>query len=296
MMVLANIWPNVTARKAYRGRENTVRALKRYFQNNGHEKGSYLVKALRSATSKYGLSLDDTARFELSDVIAILVNTIPTTFWVLYHVFSNVSLLEDLRCELDATLHIKTDTEGTARWSVDAIALQDECPVLASVWQETLRYRANGSSSREVMQDTVLEDRYLLKKGSVIQMPTLVVHNDTANWGPTATQFNPKRFIGTEVKPKKDQKQHPSAFRAFGGGVTLCPGRHFAKTEILSFVAMMVMRFEVKPVGGIWRDLCLNDSDMAGAIVQPGEDVEVEIEPRKGFDNGSWAFSLKSTK
>ena len=292
-MVMANILPNMTARKAYNGRENTVHALKKYFQNNGHEEGSYLVKALRSATSKYGLSLDDTARFELSDVIAILVNTVPTAFWMLYYIFSDMSLLEDLRHELDATLRTENDMKDTAWRSIDVNAVKDECPLFASVWQETLRYHANGSSTREVMQDTLLENRYLLKKGSVIQMPSLVVHNDTAVWGPTASQFDAKRFLSTEVKTKKDQKQHPSAFRAFGGGVTLCPGRHFAKTEILSLVAMMVMRFEVQPVGGgEWPHLPLNDSDMAAAIVQPGKDVEVEIEPRKGFENGTWIFLL----
>ncbi|KAL9131944.1 MAG: hypothetical protein Q9217_000224 [Psora testacea] len=293
MMVLANIFPNLTARKAFNGRETTVKALKIYFGKDGHEQGSYLEKALRAATMKYRLSLEDTARFELSNVIAILVNTVPTCFWMMFHIFSDPLLLSDLRSELDSILVVHPNEEKSPHRILDVNALKDQCPLLNSTWQETLRYRANGSSNREVMQDTVLDDRYLLKKGSVIQMPALVVHADTSVWGPSATQFDPRRFLAPVTKGKQDQRQHPGAFRAFGGGATLCPGRHFARTEILALVAMLVVRFDIK---GPWPVLPLNDRDMAAAIVYPGEDTEIEVAPRKGFESGSWAFQTGPSK
>jgi hypothetical protein len=131
MIVIANIVPTLTARKAYNGRENTVKALKKYFQNKGDEKASYLVKAVRAITLKYGLSLDDTARFELSNVIALLVNTIPTAFWLLYHIFSNPSLLEDLRHELDEILITTRDRKDAPRQTLDVNVLKEKCPLLA---------------------------------------------------------------------------------------------------------------------------------------------------------------------
>jgi cytochrome P450 len=38
---------------------------------------------------------------------------------------------------------------------------------------------------------------------------------------------------------------HPAAFRAFGGGKTLCPGRHFATTSIQALVALLVTKFDI---------------------------------------------------
>lgn len=293
MMVLANFFPRLTAPKAYNGRELTVEALKEYFSNQGHEQASHLEKALRAATLKYGLSLEDTARFELSNVIAILVNTIPTCFWMVFHIYSNQDLLVDLRTELDAALLVENEDGDAPKRTLDINTLKDSCPLLNSVWQETLRYRANGSSNREVMQDTVLEDRYLLKKGSVIQMPALVVHADTSVWGPSACEFDARRFIATGTKGKKDQRKSPSAFRAFGGGTTLCPGRHFARTELLALVGMLVLRFELR---GSWPTLELDDRDMAAAIVYPGADTEVEVVERTGFETGSWSFQTGPLK
>lgn len=293
MMVLASFFPKLTASKAYNGRELTVKALQEYFSNQGHEEASHLEKALRAATLKYGLSLEDTARFELSNVIAILVNTIPTCFWMVFHIYSDQDLLADLRTELDAALFAENDDRGTPKRTLDINTLKDSCPLLNSVWQETLRYRANGSSNREVMQDTLLEDRYLLKKGSVIQMPALVVHADTNVWGPTACEFDARRFMTSGTKGKKDQRKSPSAFRAFGGGTTLCPGRHFARTELLALVGMLVLRFELK---GSWASLKLDDRDMAAAIVYPGADTEVEVVERSGFETGSWSFRTGPSK
>jgi cytochrome P450 len=43
---------------------------------------------------------------------------------------------------------------------------------------------------------------------------------------------------------------HPAAFRGFGGGKTLCPGRHFATNEILLFTALIVHGFDITPLEG----------------------------------------------
>jgi hypothetical protein len=37
----------------------------------------------------------------------------------------------------------------------------------------------------------------------------------------------------------------PKMIRAFGGGVSLCPGRFFASNEVLSYAASVLWRFDV---------------------------------------------------
>ncbi|KAM7210403.1 hypothetical protein V8F06_014220 [Rhypophila decipiens] len=113
-----------------------------------------------------------------------------------------------------------------------------------SSYQETLRHRSMGTSVREVMQDTMLDGRWLLKKGAMLQMPSRIIHQDSGLWGSDVADYNPRRFLPEE------RKNRPSniCFRAFGGGETLCPGRHFATNEALAVVALFVVRFDMVPV------------------------------------------------
>ncbi|KAI4114384.1 MAG: hypothetical protein LQ338_008016, partial [Usnochroma carphineum] len=51
---------------------------------------------------------------------------------------------------------------------------------------------------------------------------------------------------------REAKKPSLKAFRAFGGGTTLCPGRQFATTEILATVVTMIMRYDFIPAEGRW--------------------------------------------
>ncbi|KAL9105199.1 MAG: hypothetical protein Q9187_008767, partial [Circinaria calcarea] len=252
-LLLVNVMPNLIASKGHKGRDKVFRAFAEFFQNGGVDSSSALIKVRYEANLRYGVPFKDMGRFEIGNAIGILVNTTPGTFWTLIHVFSNPAILEDLRAELSSIMF--TTTEGLASSPVhhlDVGQMKAKCQLLTSIFQEVLRVHSFNASVRMVTEDTILNDRYLLKKGSIVQMPSLVIHSDPQVWGPTVKDFDPQRFIKTR-RGKGEQKQHPGAFRAFGGGTTLCPGRHFATTEILSTVAMFVMRFEMEPVEGEWK-------------------------------------------
>ena len=88
-------------------------------------------------------------------------------------------------------------------------------------------------------------------------------------------------YYKRSVKPRK---HNPVAFRAFGGGATLCPGRHFASTEILAFASVILLRFDIKPVGSRgWGTAGYKEANAAFRL--PKEDVKVELIPR---DNKKW--------
>jgi len=50
-------------------------------------------------------------------------------------------------------------------------------------------------------------------------------------------------FVGTTGASIKSMKP-------FGGGVTLCPGRHFAQNESMAFAATALRRFDIQLVEG----------------------------------------------
>lgn len=82
----------------------------------------------------------------------------------------------------------------------------------------------------------------------MVIMPTRVAHTDESVWGPTANQFDHRRFVKSN---NSEGKRAPAAaFRGFRGGAVLSPGRHFVSTEILAFAALSLVRFDVRPVAG----------------------------------------------
>lgn len=114
-------------------------------------------------------------------------------------------------------------------------------------------------------------------RGNTVLIPSTVQHSSSPAWGDNVHEFYYKRF----VKPKK---HNPVAFRAFGGGATLCPGRHFASTEILAFSSVILLRFDVKPVGSSgWGTAGYKEANAAFRL--PKQDVKVELTPR---DNKKW--------
>jgi cytochrome P450 len=62
-------------------------------------------------------------------------------------------------------------------------------------------------------------------------------------------------------------------FRVFGGGKTLCPGRHFATNEVLAVVAMFIVRLDMTPVGGEWKFLTIANTNVAAVVMELDDDI-----------------------
>jgi cytochrome P450 len=292
---LVGVLPSVLARKAIAGRSKVVKAFEDYFNNGGHENASILMRNRYETSSRNGISNKDIARYEVGGSLAVLVNTAPAAFWMLLYVFSYPDVLEDIRREIGSILTTTTDEKAVKVYSLDITSVKTSCPLLTSTFQEVLRHRSMGTSIRQVMQDTVLDGQWLLKKDAMIQMPSRVIHKDASMWGSDVDEFNARRFMKDQKhKTEHGKRPNAAAFRAFGGGTTLCPGRHFATNEILALVSMFVMRFDMVPTAGTWSMPDTNNTNVAAVVMEPDTDVEVEISQRKGL-NGRWAFSLKDS-
>ena len=286
-LLLVKIFPTVTARRGYNGRDTVFRAIKHYLECRHFENSSDLMKVRHYAAAKNGLSLDDEARFEFANAIGVLVNTAPTTFWVLTHVYQDCALLKALRSEVEQV----TSSEGTDTYSsddirvIDVAKLQSECPLLESTYQEVLRFHSFGTSVRMALEDTLLLNRYLLKKGSTIQIPSHVLHSDAAMWGPDAESFNARWFMHF--------KSLPSGFRAFGGGKTMCLGKHFAMAEVIVVVAAFVMGYDITPTKEkSWASLTQCNNNLATSVLPPDRDIRVKVTKRTGYETVVWKFAL----
>ncbi|RYC54132.1 hypothetical protein CHU98_g12077 [Xylaria longipes] len=290
MSILIGFLPALTARKPVAARTKVAKAFEKYYKAGGVQQASALAKKRYQAEIDNNVPLEDIARYEVGGSIAVLVNTAPAAFWTLLLLHSHPGLLDDIRKEVDACTKITTKNGSTVR-TLDITTLKESCPLLVSSYQEVLRYRSMGTSVREVMEDTYLE-QWLLKKGAMLQMPSRVIHQDGSLWGDDVDEYKPRRFLPEQKK----NRPRDVCFRAFGGGKTLCPGRHFATNEILAVVATFVARFDMKPTGGEWKLPTTMNTNVAAVVMQPDHDIDVEIKIRPGFEDIKWVTNLRASE
>ncbi|XXH00830.1 hypothetical protein Hte_007181 [Hypoxylon texense] len=286
MMFVLNLFPRVFAKKGYKAREYMVKVWERYFDEGSYEQGSELIKTRVRINNDFGIPLKETARIELGGSQAILSNTIPATFWMIYHMFSNPAVLKDVKAELYEGVR-----EDKGVCTIDLSHVKSSCPILLSTFKEMMRHNSSSSATRIAMEDHLLDGKYLFKKGSTIMMPAMVQHTDRSIWGDDTQEFNHLRF----VRQPGVKRTNPVAFRGFGGGTTLCPGRHFASTEILMFSALMVLRFDLEPADGKWIAPPTAKSPLVNALPVPDNDISTVIRPTNdkmwnvsfsGYDQG----------
>lgn len=253
-------------------REVVAAAMADYIRKGGLEYASGLVRKRFEHHRQFGLSDEDIARGELGNTFAVLGSSTPCALWVVYHIFSDDQVLADIRKEVSALVHETADGEH----SIDLAATRTHCPALLSTFQETMRYRTVSPGARVLLEDVLLDGRIKLKKGSMLMLPVAVQHTNESAWGNDANTFDHLRFTS---RPNH-RKPTRTAFRAFGGGHVLCPGRHFASNEIMAFAALLVLQFDIVPTSGKWVEPTWNNSPAAVGFPVPDEDIEVEFRPR----------------
>ena len=289
-LLLVNFAPALIARKGHLGRRKIAKAFKSYFETDPTGKSSALAEARYAINHKFGLSTTNMGRLEVGTLIGVLVNTVPALVYLLYHIFSDSLLLKDIRAELASIISI--DEFDTKLLILDISILKEKSLLLLSTFQEVLRVYTRGASSRIVMEDTVLNDQYLLKRGAILTMPQSVIHSDTSVWG--SNEFYARRFLKQGSASQAPAKRGIAAsYRPFGGGATLCPGRHFASAEILAAAAMMIYKYELTPACGEWRLPNPYPTSLATNIFPPKTDIEVRVRKRPGVEDTKWKFSSK---
>lgn len=308
---LQHIWFS----KVYHARERISAAFAAYFEADPRGVSSSMAEARYEIAKKHGHSFLDMGRLELGMVIGILSNTVPIVFWMLYHIFSDPALLSSLRSEIETCALQGGQT-------IDMLALRSKCALLHSTLQEALRVYSHFAAVRYVDSDVLLANTWMLKKGSVVQLPNTVMHRATTLWGNESEEFQPKHFLESKrsalqtkgaysIDPAAHSAEGTSsagAFRPFGGGTSksfwrdpwkaprsltlrlaMCPGRHFAAMEVLGLVAIFVLRFDISAETS-WEPIPKGryESVVAG-VYPPDRDIDVVIHQRPAAPS-HWDF------
>ncbi|KAM0354331.1 hypothetical protein ACHAPU_001375 [Fusarium lateritium] len=270
---------------AQQTRKELVDAFLKYLNDNGLDTACSFIKELSGLGIRRGLSNENNARALLGSILAIVGNTIPTTFWLLISIFSRPELLDKIRSELEATLEEPSCRTGI---SLDYTAIRERCPVFMSTYDEVLRMTSGVATVRYTNEDTLIQDRWLLKKGAQVQMPTAFIHADPTTWGADADVFDHTRFLKSKVLTKEQKTRRAAAFRPFGGGNTLCPGRHFASYEVLTFVGSVLLGFDMTPTTETFNIPQMDRSKLPLTSLKPAGDIKVNIARRSGWEKADF--------
>ena len=285
--LIINVQQQLIARKGHKAREYLATTFEKYLTDC--DKSSVLTKGRRDIAKKHGMNDADVARTEVGNMIGILVNTVPMLFYLIVHIYSDPELLADIRQEIDENV---IHAEGREKPQFVIPAVQNSCPLLSSTFHETLRCYSEGATVRLVCEDTVLDGRVLLKKGGIVQLPSSVIHRDPATWGDAS--FHARRFLKSDTEDKASNIRSSTAagaYRPWGGGSTLCPGRHLATNEVMTIAALVVWRFDMRPANrSDWSIPAPKQVSVVEAVFRPSCDIDVEVRRREsehsaaGFD------------
>lgn len=278
-LLIADVFPKLFAPKGYRARMELGTAFQHYFENYIPAQGAAMIQARHSVNTRYGITPFNQGRLEVGTLIGVLANTIPSMFYTLVHIYSDSALTSDIREELEAAGFLGTPDDISENPGL--LAMPETCPLLYSTWQEVLRVHALGAGARYILEDVMLDDTFLLRKGMIVQMPMAVMHSDAAAWGEHVKDFQPRRFFKHNSTNKGGFKQNVTAYRPFGGGASMCPGRHFVTLESMALAACMLSRFDLIPVDGLWKIPRQKQESLATNVFPPEKDIKVKVAIRK---------------
>lgn len=246
---------------------------------------STIMRQRAEEWDKGGASADLAARGDTAVLMALNVNAPVLVFWMLWYIYQDPTLLQELRNEV-APYIVVPDQNTTGRGAIsekksakiNLDGLWKNCPLLLGSFMETMRLESGGLTYKYVTEDFVVEEspgdarlfnkahadpqprRYVFRKDDYICIPNGVHAHDT-RYFEHPELFDARRFWVADEKhgktddetPAKDEtKKKPvkvdfKTLKPFGGGKEMCKGRKFAEGEVLLFVAAFVSFWDMQP-------------------------------------------------
>ncbi|KIV86058.1 hypothetical protein PV11_01697 [Exophiala sideris] len=236
---------------------------------------------------------------------AMNINANPVIFWMVRYIYSDPTLLEELRREVAPYVRIKkaADTglpiKEAPRLDIDIAALWTKCPLLKGAFFETMRLEAASMSYKMVEEDFVVTESeqdarmlgkneaqsYLLRKGELICIPH-GVHQSDEKYFRDPERFDPRRFWAKDAEKDnsggEDVRVEYGTMKVWGGGKQMCKGKTFAEREVVLFAAAIVMQWDMVPVGNGGKWVHPGRKVGAGAVT-PVKDVRVRLSRREAW-------------
>jgi cytochrome P450 len=176
------------------------------------------------------------------------------TSWVIIEILRRPELFQRIKSEIatvvdqDQIAKRRANPDDTKHPLIDIAGLK-KLPLLNSVYMECLRLRSSVFVVRKLRTSIEL-DGYTLKEGNLVLAPSYLAHNDPDIWSSSMHspgEFWPERFL-KESSGGSQSGISAGKYFPYGGGTAMCPGRYYAKQEILCAVTLFFALFYVEPL------------------------------------------------
>lgn len=177
----------------------------------------------------------DTFMFAGHDTTAMSIS------WTIYMLGLHVDIQDKIRHELDKVLgpiNLNGDESLNEKISIEQLK---ELKYLDRVIKESLRmWPSIPFVARQMTEDIVVGNKYLVPKGSTCMIFTHALHNNPKYY-PKPEIFDPDRFL-----PENSIARHPFAYIPFSAGPRNCIGQKFAQLEVKVILAKVIRNYNIR--------------------------------------------------
>ncbi|KAG8706774.1 Cytochrome P450 7B1 [Ceratobasidium sp. 428] len=216
-------------------RQTLLNNLDTYFAAGLPEDASGLLKEFVEQGHSQDWTTHDLAAFGLGLMWPLLANAPYAVYWLLaFHLYRP----EGLKPLLD---EVHSVLESGYRDLAEVVRDSGATPYLDACINEAIRLASDSYSMRWVAEGEDEGHRlggYVFKAGDQVACNTRGAHMDEEVYARPEV-FEPSRFIGEEKEKSRGR------FIPFGGGFSICEGRHLALTQIKAFIIILLSEFDI---------------------------------------------------
>jgi hypothetical protein len=249
--MLAGGIPHAMLGKAVEGRRTIAAAMLKAMRRGDTADGdapalSGLARDRAAHFAASGVSDADSAALNGLLAWPLHANSAPAAFWTLAHTLADAATLAAVQKEVDAFVAEHPGFAGGAEAALTPALLDASLPLASACCLEALRLAGSSFGLRiatETAEVPLAPHAGHPARVARVEPGTRVFlaslgHADDARF-PDAALFRPHRFLPGGGASAGD-------VLAFGGGASMCPGRHFALMELRLVLVAMLSRWELR--------------------------------------------------
>lgn len=244
---------------------------------------------LRKLEKEFPILKDEPQKYQFSILWASTGNSAPASFWAVYNILTRPAVRARVLEEINQYLpELESANSSLDINSLSKLYYLDACI------SETLRFAGSNMIVRKVMKEgaslTLASGRtYSFRKGDSVGLYPFLFYLDEELF-PNALEYNPDRWMVGDSEEelaqsvigrlnfKKNGQSLPSnsVFLPFGSGVTMCPGRKFARNEIKMIIIILLKKFDIDILPN--QAAPVHDPSRCGfGIIPPLHDIKASI-------------------
>ncbi|XP_062413637.1 cytochrome P450 7B1 [Pungitius pungitius] len=204
-------------------------------------------------------------------------NTIPATFWAMYHLASHPEALREARREIQSVLELRGGVSGSQDVRLHREQLE-KLVYLESAISESLRLSSASMNIRVAQEDFSLRldagRSVAVRRGDFVALYPQTMHMDPEIYEEPQS-FRADRFLQDGVEKTdfyKDGQRLRYYLMPFGSGSSRCPGRFLAVNEIKQFLCLLLLYVDLQLEEG-QAGATLDTSRAGLGILLPAADV-----------------------